>query len=158
MRILIALSFFIISSSFSSLGAQTFSQKLTTRTNGTVTLHQDQRLTNIIDGVSTPAGGDDEQASIHTGKKTKVKGWRILMFRGDSSPKAHEEAKSIGSRVSALFPELKYYVDYTAPTRRCRVGDFRSREKAEEYLEKIREAGLGKDAMIVKSEIFIEVQ
>jgi len=158
MRFLIALSLFIISSSFSNLGAQTFTEKLTTKTKGTATIHQDQRLTNIIDGVSASQNNDDEPITVKTGTKTKVKGWRILMYRGDSTPKSKAEAESIGNKVHALFPELDSYVDFNSVTRRCRVGDFSTKEKAEEYLEKIREAGLGKEAMVIKSEIFIYKQ
>ena len=160
MRFLIALSLFIISSSFSSLGAQTFTQKLTAKTAGTVTLHQDQRLTNNIDGVSTSQSNDDEPTATvaHTGTPKKMKGWRILMFRGDSSPKAKEEAYSAGKKVKTLFPELDYYVDFNNVARRCRVGDFRSKAKAQEFLEKIREAGLGKEAMIIQSEIYVYEQ
>ena len=158
MRLLISLSIFILSSSFSILGAQSFTQKLTTRTNGSVTLHQDQRLTNIIDGVTTSQGSEDDPVTAPTGKKTKVKGWRIQMYTGDSSDKSLHEARKAGSAVTRLFPELQSYVDFYNVSRRCRVGDFRSKEKAAEYLEKIREAGLGKEAMIVRSEIFIYVQ
>ena len=158
MRLLISLSIFILSSSFSILGAQSFTQKLTTKTNGSVTLHQDQRLTNIIDGVTTSQGSEDDPVTTPTGKKTKVKGWRIQMYTGDSSDKSLAEARKAGSAVTRLFPELQSYVDFYNVSRRCRVGDFRSKEKATEYLEKIREAGLGKEAMIVRSEIFIYVQ
>lgn len=158
MRLLISLSIFILSSSFSILGAQSFTQKLTTKTNGSVTLHQDQRLTNIIDGVTTSQGSEDDPVTAPTGKKTKVKGWRIQMYTGDSSDKSLAEARKAGSAVTRLFPELQSYVDFYNVSRRCRVGDFRSKEKAAEYLEKIREAGLGKEAMIVRSEIFIYVQ
>lgn len=156
MRFLIALTLFIISSSFSILSAQTFSQKLTTKSNGTVTLHQDQRLTNIIDGVTTTTQSTDDDAKAAQ-KGKKYKGWRIQVYRG-SSPKALEEATKAGNAVTRLFPELQSYVDYVAPARRCRVGDFTTKEKAEEYLTKIREAGLGKDAMIIKSEIIIYQQ
>ena len=158
MRFLIALSLFVISTSFSILSAQTFSQKLTTKSNGTVTLHQDQRLTNIIDGNAATQSSEDDNTAAQTGPTKKVKGWRILMFRGDSSPKAKAEAIKAGNAVTQLFPELKSYVDFVAPTRRCRVGDFASKEKAQEYLEKIHEAGLGKDAMIIRSEIFVHQQ
>ena len=94
MRLLISLSIFILSSSFSILGAQSFTQKLTTKTNGSVTLHQDQRLTNIIDGVTTSQGSEDDPVTTPTGKKTKVKGWRIQMYTGDSSDKSLAEARA----------------------------------------------------------------
>ena len=80
------------------------------------------------------------------------------MFRGDSSPKAKEEAYNAGKKVKSLFPELDYYVDFNSVARRCRVGDFRSKTKAQEYLDKIREAGLGKEAMIIQSEIYVYEQ
>ncbi len=152
MRTLLILFIICIQSSFSILGAQTFSQKLTTKTKGQVTLHQDQRLTSIIDGNASSSSQNSDQ-SAQTGKKVKVRGWRIQVFMGGSDKK--EEANRWGRKVNNAFNELQYYVKYESPNYRCRVGDFTTKEKAEEYLEKLREAGLAKEAIIVKSEIFI---
>lgn len=156
MRTLLILSFLAIQATFSILGAQSFTQKLTTPTKGTVTLHQDQRLTKIVDGTNyTSVTGDDGQPLVKTGKKTKVRGYRIQVFFGDSSKADRDKAKKVGNAVTNAFSELEAYVDYESPHYRCRVGDFATREEAKEYLEKIKEAGLGKDAMIIRSEIFV---
>jgi len=160
MRFLLVLSLFIIESSFSILGAQTFSQKLTTKTKGTVVLHQDQRLTNIIDGTaatSSSVSNDDNDTTplAQTGKKTKVRGWRIQVFMGGSQRKDETKAKEAGNVITRHFSELESYVSFESPHWRCRVGDFTTREKAEEYRAKFREAGIGSESIIVKSEIFI---
>mgnify|MGYP002852254126 CR=1 FL=1 len=156
MRKSLLLILIIAQAAFSALDAQSFSQKLTTPTKGTVTLHQDQRLTSIIDGTNTSSLSFDETTlTDKTGKKTKVRGFRIQVYFGASSKADQTKAQRIGSSINHSFNELDYYVSYKSPHWRCRVGDFATRDEAKEYLDKIKEAGYGKDAMVVESEIFI---
>ncbi|MCR5312193.1 MAG: SPOR domain-containing protein [Bacteroidaceae bacterium] len=150
MRTLLVLSFLLIQAAFSILGAQTFTQKLTTKTKGSVTLHQDQRLTDIINGVNT-ISSDNSQ----TGKKIKARGYRIQVHFGGSSHADKAKAAKAGNDVTKVFPELQSYIKYESPNYRCTVGDFTTKEDAEEYLNKIKEAGLGRNAMVVRHEIII---
>lgn len=146
----------------------TFLDNLTKQVSGqgTVTITQDQRLTDIINGKgrhqATPSTDDksqqkitDDESVVQTGKKTKVRGFRIQIYWGGSQRVHQAKAQQAAEKVSALFPEYQTYTSFESPHWRCRVGDFTDRQKAWEALQKLREAGIGADAMIVRSEIYI---
>lgn len=130
---------------------------------GTVTINQDQRLTNIINGLglpevstqSTDAETSNAQPGIQSGKKVKARGYRIQVYWGGSQRVDQTKAMNAGNKVTSIFPELEAYTSFESPHWRCRVGDFVSRQDAVEYLAKMREANLGSGAMIVRSEIFV---
>lgn len=133
---------------------------------GTVSVLQDQRLTDIVNGDSsqdektTPVESankraDDDIPGVRTGKKVKVRGYRIQVYWGGSQRTDHSKAVRAGNIITSVFPELQAYTSFESPHWRCRVGDFTTRQDAAEYLHKLREANLGSDAMIVRSEIFV---
>lgn len=121
---------------------------------GRVTLIQDERLTAILNGQSLREEvKKDEDFDMQKGRLKKVRGYRVQMFWGNSSRADQQKADRIGTQVSTIFPELKYYTSFDSPHWRCRVGDFITREEANKYLSKLRR--ISKDAMIVRSEIFV---
>jgi len=142
-----------------AMNAQTaFINKLTKRVDGqgVVTITQDQRLTDIINGKgrhqATPSTDDKSQQKIvdeesgvqQTGKKTKVRGFRIQIYWGGSQRVHQAKAQQAAEKVSALFPEYQTYTSFESPHWRCRVGDFTDRQKAWDALQKLRGAGLAK--------------
>lgn len=159
-----------------SASAQTnFIDNLTRKVEGQgiVTITQDKRLTDIINGVgrqavpSTDGNKEKEQQNVAeddedeltpgtaTGKKTKVKGFRIQIYWGGSQRIHQTKAQQAAEKVATLFPDIPVYTSFESPHWRCRVGDFTNRHKAWEALQKLREAGVVTDAMIVPSEIYI---
>ena len=121
---------------------------------GRVTLIQDERLTAILNGQSLREEvKKDEDFDMQRGRLKKVRGYRVQMFWGNSSRADQQKADRIGTQVSTIFPELKYYTSFDSPHWHCRVGDFITREEANKYLSKLRR--ISKDAMIVRSEIFV---
>lgn len=133
---------------------------------GTVTVNQDQRLTNIINGLGIPEvpaqSSDSENINVQNGqpgrpagKKVKARGYRIQVYWGGSQRVDQTKAMTAGNKVTSIFPELEAYTSFESPHWRCRVGDFVSRQDAVEFLNKMREANLGSGAMIVRSEIFV---
>lgn len=162
--------------------AQTkFIDNLTKRVDGQgiVTITQDKRLTEIINGERQPVVAasskddkaapqkaekeikedDDEEESptpaTPTGKRTKVRGFRIQIYWGGSQRIHQTKAQQAADKVATLFPEYQAYTSFESPHWRCRVGDFTDRHEAWEALKKLREAGIASDAMIVRSEIYI---
>ena len=141
-----------------SVQAQGFAEHLeSTQTGqGRVTLIQDERLTSILNAGTSlreEAAKKDEDFDMQKGKLKRVRGYRVQMFWGNSSRADQQKADRIGTQVTTIFPELKYYTSFDSPHWRCRVGDFVSREEANKYLKKLRR--ISKDAMIVRSEIFV---
>lgn len=158
-----------------STSAQGFIEQLTATKagQGKVTVTQDQRLTDIINGNGKHSSGStstgvgvvtpqqDKPTSTTqtnlpaTGKKVKVRGYRIQIYWGGSQRVDQSKAQQMAARSGALFPELQTYTSFDSPHWRCRVGDFVEREDAVEYLRKIREARICDDAMIVRSEVYV---
>lgn len=125
---------------------------------GEVNLYQDSRLADIVNGITAVLAEQKAEAkpndfSSRTGKRQKVRGYRVQMFWGGASRTDQLQAQRIGTQVTNVYPELRAYTSFESPHWRCRVGDFKTREEAASYLTRLRR--LGQDAMIVRSEIFV---
>lgn len=145
--------------------AQSFTDNLTRKVEGQgeVAITQDQRITDLINGNGTvessststaerTTGSNDD--TTPTGRKTKVRGFRIQVYWGGSQRTDQSKAQTAGLKVTTSFPELQAYTSFDSPHWRCRVGDFLTREDANEYLHKLREAGLAAEAIVVSSEVY----
>lgn len=150
------------------LVAQTnFMEHLESKVNGqgTVTVLQDQRLANIVNGNTilnsntgqqqTQEGEEEDLPIVNKGTKVKVRGYRIQVYWGGSQRTDQSRAQHAGTMVTTAFPELQAYTSFESPHWRCRVGDFTTRQEAAEYLRKLCDMNMGSDAMIVRSEIYI---
>lgn len=126
---------------------------------GTVTVHQDTLLDNIVNGEKQYVPEKKEEKKdipgIQTGKKLKARGYRIQVYWGGSARSEQTNAQRAGVKITTVFPELQAYTSFESPNWRCRVGDFATYKEAEAYLKKINEAKLIKGATIVKSEVYI---
>lgn len=144
-----------------TISAQNFTDHLTSKTagQGTVVVHQDSILDDMVNGkkqfIPEKKEEKKELPTIHKGKRTKARGYRIQVYWGGSTRTDQINAQRAGNKVSTLFPELQVYTTFESPNWRCRVGDFVTRQEADEYLKKIRETRLSQGAIIVKSEVLI---
>lgn len=144
-----------------SLPAQTFTEHLESKVvgQGTVTIHQDPALEDMVNGkkqVSTEKKEEKKEDSpILSGKKIKARGYRIQVYWGGSTRNDKTQAQHAGARISNRFPELQTYTNFESPNWRCRVGDFVTYQEATDYLQKLKDAKLSQGAIIVKSEVFI---
>ena len=144
------------------MSAQDFTEHLqsTVSGQGTVTVHQDSILNDMVNGKKqfVPEKKKEEKEGtigISIGKKTRARGYRIQVYWGGSTRTDQANAQRAGARIMAVFPELHAYTTFESPNWRCRVGDFRTREEANEYINKMKEARLAQGAIIVKSEVFV---
>ncbi|MBR3619538.1 MAG: SPOR domain-containing protein [Bacteroidaceae bacterium] len=147
-----------------TMSAQNFTDHLQSKVQGqgTVTVHQDSLLDDMVNGKKqfVPEKKDDGKGGITiggvlNGKKTKARGYRIQVYWGGSTRTDQTNAQRAGNKVSTIFPELQVYTSFESPNWRCRVGDFVTRQDANDYLNKLKEARLGQGAIIVKSEVYI---
>ncbi len=121
---------------------------------GSVRLIQDSRLTAIINGNGVPTVQKDKSGADGRGvMKVKRRGYRIQVFQGGNTRADKAAAQRVGEQVSEKFDLIPYTL-YNNPEWVCRVGDFKTREEAAEYLQKIKIVFTG--AMIVPSEIYVE--
>ncbi len=124
---------------------------------GSVTVNQDTRLTGIVDGDIAVMPVEEEKVqndfSMQTGKRKRMRGYRIQMYWGSSQRSDQQKALRMGTQVKNVYPELEAYTTFESPHWRCRVGDFKTREEANAYLSKLRR--ISHDAMVVQSEIIV---
>lgn len=106
-----------------------FSLNLMAQTDsGSITVHKDPRIESLI----------KKQIEINelTTRDARrfVPGFRILVVSTNDRTKA-TNAKT---KIYQEFPELKAYLMWQPPFLKLKVGDFKTREEAEEYLSAIQ--------------------
>lgn len=155
---------------------QTFTDKLqqAVESAGRIILHQANSITDLVNGTkksgttpgqrrqvddSTSLRFPDSTAvdSLSLGIKVRINGYRIQVYFGDNSRKGKTEARAAGLRFRNYFPQLPVYVSFVSPHWKCQAGDFRTMEEASEVLRQIREMGIFREAVIVKSKINVRL-
>jgi hypothetical protein len=77
---------------------------------------------------------NDMQIVGKNSAKIRKRGYRIQVYKGGSSRADEAAARSAGRKIQLLF-DLEPYIIYNNPDWVCRVGDFKTREDANEYKE-----------------------
>ena len=116
--------------------------------------------TNTTNTTNTTTSQESDSMSVDSlllGPKVKMNGFRIQVYFGDNSRQGKTEAQATGRRFRNTFPELPVYVSFVSPHWLCRAGDFRTMEEASETLRLIREMGIFREAVIVKSKINVRL-
>lgn len=135
---------------------------------GTVVLHQDAELEGLVNGGSAPIQPSRSNNSISgevtsqevegatpitSGRHMTANGYRVQIISLGSSAKDKAEAENWGRRFKALFPTTNVYISFRSPHYVCRVGDFRTREEANELLQQLRATKQFGSASIVRSTV-----
>ncbi len=103
-----------------------------------------------------PGLQDPNSPHLQVGRQRyKAQGYRIQIFTGSNSHKDKAQAYAVGTKCQKEFPMLSAYPRFVSPRWICRVGDFKTHEEAEEYVEKIRAARISTEVRIVKSEVLL---
>lgn len=130
-------------------------------------LHKEAAAHNATAGATT--GNDKNAAGTHetktktaTGSKTyvsrarhKARGFRICIFTGGNSRADKTKAIQMGNKCREKFPELAAYPSFLPPRWVTHVGDFKTRQEAEKYVQLIRKARFTYEVRIVSSEVNI---
>lgn len=88
-----------------------------------VVIHKDPR----VDILLKKQG--DVNAAIKKANARTAKGYRLLVINTNK----RDEAIAAKTKVYTNFPELKAYLVYQSPYFRLKVGNFRTREEAQQY-------------------------
>lgn len=83
----------------------------------------------------------------------KARGFRICIFTGGNSRADKMKAAEMGQKCRQKFPELATYPSFQSPRWVTHVGDFRTRQEAQKYVNLIRKARLSYEVRIVSSEV-----
>lgn len=121
--------FFLIAASLFCL--KSFSQDTTWRKTvdtPSVIVHKDPRIDLLVK--------KQIQINEETSREARRvgKGYRLLVINTSN----REEAAAAKTKVYTFFPELKSYLLYQAPYFKLKVGNFKERKEAEEYLERLQ--------------------
>ena len=163
------------------LEAQTFTEHLTRirAGGGMVTLHQDDEINALVNGLISYAPGRttatkrvakplrvlttdtisvaDSSAwadtPILTGRRVRMNGYRIQIYAGSDTRKSKAEAYAAAASIRNYFDDITVYTHFISPRWVCRIGDFKTREEAAQMLSSIKQTGAFREAFIVKTKI-----
>lgn len=89
----------------------------------------------------------------------KMRGFKIQAFSGNNQRTSKNEATSKQQLINQAYPEHETVVTFDSPFWRLRVGNFKSREEANEVLKQMKESfpSFGKEMYVVVDEVRIPV-
>ena len=107
---------------------------------GTVRVTQPQKLTELM---GTMAQRD--------GKPVQVEGYRVMVYSGNNSRAARDEANRMAQYMRENFPGAQVYVVFESPIRSCQYGDYRTREEAEAGMYRLKATRKFKEISVKKT-------
>lgn len=66
----------------------------------------------------------------NTGKALRVRGYRVQIYNGPSK----QEADKIKADFVKIYPRVRAYMTFNSPNYRLKVGDFKTRAEADEFV------------------------
>lgn len=89
----------------------------------------------------------------------KMRGFKIQAFSGNNQRTSKNEANTKQRLINESFPEQETVVTFDSPFWRLRVGNFRTREDANEVLREMQKVftSFGKEMYVVVDEVKIPV-
>lgn len=106
---------------------------------GVVRIHQPERLTSLMGSMVTIDG-----------KTPEVEGYRVMVYSGNNSRQARDEANAMAEFMRANFPGAEVYVVFESPIRSCLYGDYRTREEAEAVMYRLKATRKFKEISVKK--------
>ena len=106
---------------------------------GKVRINQPEKLISLM-GSMANADGEVQQ----------VEGYRVLVYSGNNSRQARDEANAMAEYMRANYPGAEVYVVFESPIRTCEYGDFRTREEAELLMYRLRATKKFKEISVKK--------
>ena len=102
--------------------------------------------------VNQPARLFDLMGSMVTidGKTPEVEGYRVMVYSGNNSRQARDEANAMAEYMRTKFPGSEVYVVFEPPIRSCLYGDYRTREEAEAVMYRLKATRKFKEISVKK--------
>ena len=101
--------------------------------------------------ITQPEGLSALMGSIAVkGEKRQVEGYRVLVYSGNNSRQARDEANAMAEYMRKNYPGAEVYVVFESPIRTCEYGDFRTREEAELLMYRLRATKKFKEISVKK--------
>ena len=106
---------------------------------GKVRITQPEGLTKLMGSIA-----------VKSDKRTQVEGYRVLVYSGNNSRAARDEANKMAQFMRENFPGAEVYVEFDPPIRSCQYGDYRTREEAEAVMYKLKATKKFKEISVKK--------
>ena len=101
--------------------------------------------------ISQPAALTGLMGSVAVkGEKRQVEGYRVLVYSGNNSRAARDEANQMATFMRENFPGAEVYVEFDPPVRSCQYGDYRTREEAEAVMYRLKATRKFKEISVKK--------
>lgn len=104
-----------------------------------VTVNQPSRLMELMGSMVTVDG-----------KQPQVEGYRVMVYSGNNSRQARDEANKMAQFMREKFPGAEVYVVFESPIRTCLYGDYSTREEAEAVMYKLKATKKFKEISVKK--------
>ena len=105
------------------------SLKIFSQDTSSVVVHKDPRIDLLVEK-QVQINEETSRAARRVGK-----GYRVLVINTNK----RDEAVAAKTKVYTYFPELKSYLIYQSPFYQLKVGNFKERKEAEDYLQRYLE-------------------
>jgi hypothetical protein len=125
---------------------------------GKVTVHEDEGIRHVLGRPVSPARtvytSADGTVQFH-----RLRGFKVQAFSGNNQRTSKDEAHRKQAQINAAFPEHETVVLFDSPFWRLRVGNFATREEAEEAMQEFRKRfpSFGREMYIVVDEVKIPI-
>lgn len=111
-----------------------------------------QRLVKVEETAQEADEREENAVKAHPSSRT---GFRVQVFSDNNPRTAKSEAGSKQRAIASRFPQYQTYLRYTSPYWRLKVGDFRTRQEADDAAAELRKAfpAYSKEIRVVKDRI-----
>ncbi|MCQ2222934.1 MAG: SPOR domain-containing protein [Bacteroidaceae bacterium] len=123
-----------------------------------VVVHQDAEIEELVNGNSVASRdtasvdlADEAKKEKTSGPHTKADGYRVQIYMAGNTANDKAVVKGYAKRFKSRFPNVNAYVSFNSPHWVCTVGDYKTREEANEMLKQVRSSF--NTAYIVRSKI-----
>lgn len=106
---------------------------------GSVRINQPSKLSELIGSIAQ-----------RNGKPMQVEGYRVMVYSGNNSRTARDEANAMAQFMRENFPGAEVYVVFESPVRSCQYGDYRTREEAEAVMYRLKATKKFKEISVKK--------
>lgn len=117
---------------------------------GKVKVMQDESIKNIV-AIYAPT--DTTATDWNAVNHIKVNGFKIQVFSGNNNRQSKDEAQRKAQMVKGAFPSEEVTVSYNSPFWRVRVGNYVTREQANEVLVKMKKTfpSFGREMYVIEN-------
>lgn len=125
---------------------------------GSVRVYEDESIKHVLGRPMSPPRTVYTSADGAT-QFYRMRGFKVQAFSGNNQRTSKDEAHRKQAQINGTFPDIETTVLFESPFWRLRVGNFTTRDEAEEAMQDLQRAfpSFGKEMYIVVDEVKIPI-